>query len=86
MVNLISLKVLTPEKTLNFDNITSIIAPAYDGYLGILPNHAPLLSILKVGNLIFKDEEGEKKLKLSGGYLKVENNIVKILTEEIREG
>lgn len=76
------LKVITPERLVYSNDIQSIIAKGTKGYLGILPNHAPLLTSLEIGLLTIKDKDGIiEKIALNEGFLEVLNNEVTILTE-----
>lgn len=65
------LTILTPEATFFEKNVVSIVAPGYEGYLGVLAGHAPMLCELKKGNIRVKDEAGESTFTISGGYLLV---------------
>lgn len=77
-----TLQILTPERVVFKGNTTSVVVPAYDGYLGVLQNHTSLISQLVSG--IIKTKEG-KSFKIKNGYLKVQKNNVIILGEEISE-
>ncbi len=78
------LKVLTPEKIIFDDEVLSIIAPGSMGYLGVLTNHAPLMTTLKTGNLIVTDKNKIKHFyKVSRGFLEVNRNQVFLLVDSI---
>lgn len=78
------LSVVTPEKTELEINVRSIVAPGSEGYLGILSNHAPLITALKSGILSVVDEsDRESFFALSGGFLEVSGNIATILADAI---
>lgn len=79
------LEILTPEKMIFRGEITSLIVPGWDGYLGVLKNHAPLLSLLDVGTVEIKNINLIKKFKITRGYLKVFKNNATILGEKIEE-
>jgi F-type H+-transporting ATPase subunit epsilon len=60
MKNLILLKILTPERIVYQDSVKKIVIPTEDGEVGILPDHAPLVSILKSGEIrISKDTDND---------------------------
>jgi F-type H+-transporting ATPase subunit epsilon len=81
---LFKLSVVTPEKTELEINVRSIVAPGSEGYLGVLSNHAPLITALKPGVLSVVDEsDGESYYALSGGFLEVSANIATILADAI---
>jgi F-type H+-transporting ATPase subunit epsilon len=79
-------KILTPiEKKLDED-VVSIVAPGESGYLGVLANHAPLITTLRAGNLkVSYEGKPDKLYRIGGGILKVLRNEVVLLTETIEE-
>lgn len=82
MENTFKLNVLTPEKSVYSGNAQSAVAYGTNGSLGILPNHAPLLTTLEIGELRIIDNEGQThQFALSGGFMEVINNGVTILAE-----
>ena len=77
---MLKLNILTPEKELFSGEIISLTANALDGEIGILANHAPLITVLKKGRLEIKIPEGEsKRFEIEQGLLKVSNNQVSVL-------
>lgn len=78
------LSVVTPEKTVFEMDVRSIVAPGSEGYLGILSNHAPLITALMPGILSVNDEGGNEAFySVSGGFLEVSGNIATILADAI---
>ena len=78
------LKVVTPDGVAFQGRTISVVAPGTLGYLGILKNHAPLVTSLEKGNLTYKDEAGSPHtIKIEGGFLEVRNNRVLVLTDKI---
>jgi len=76
--------IVTPEERFYEDEVNSLIAPGSLGYLGILTDHAPLITELVPGKLTVKDTKGqEKTFALSGGFLEVLKNNVTILADSI---
>jgi len=76
------LAVVTPEKIVYEEEVVSIIAPGEVGYLGIMSNHAPIITSLVPGKLTVKDDKGEEiKLALSGGFLENSGNVCTILAD-----
>ncbi len=67
----IRLDVLTPEKLVFAGDVDMILASAVDGQLGILPHHAPLMTMLQPGDLVFRNAGKEESLVISGGFLEV---------------
>lgn len=80
------LMIFTPEEKVFEDPVVSIVAPGEAGYLGILADHAPLVTTLKRGRLEVTDRSGQKSSwKIASGFLEVVNNSATILTEEIEK-
>jgi F-type H+-transporting ATPase subunit epsilon len=79
MADVLSLEVVTPERLLVREDVTAVQAPAANGYLGILPGHAPLLAELGTGFLNY--EAGGKRwyLAVHGGYLEILADRVRVL-------
>jgi F-type H+-transporting ATPase subunit epsilon len=79
-----NLSIVTPEKLFYEGETNSLIAPGELGYLGVLTDHAPLITSLIPGKLIIKDvEEKEIIFAVSGGFLEVLKNKATILTDSI---
>ena len=76
------LEIITAERQVYSDEVDMVIAPGIDGQLGILPRHAPLMTILKSGELTVR-KEGEEDLyvAVSGGFMEVSGNRVSILAD-----
>lgn len=76
--------IITPEKIAYETEVTSIIAPGDLGYLGVLADHAPLITSLKTGKLEITETSGSKTtMTLSGGFMEVLKNNVTILADSI---
>ena len=65
------LQVVTPERMILDEMVTSIIAPGAAGYLGVLAHHAPLLTTLGDGRLTVRRGEEINEYRVSGGFLEV---------------
>ena len=75
-------KIVTPEKIIYENEILQVTIPAMSGEITILPNHIPLISVLKAGEMKIKDKNGEHNLAVSGGFLEVRgNNEIVILAD-----
>ena len=78
------LKVVTPDGVAYQGKTISVVAPGALGYLGILKNHAPLVTSLEKGSLTTRDSQGQtREFKIEGGFLEVRQNRVLILTDKI---
>jgi F-type H+-transporting ATPase subunit epsilon len=75
------LEVITPERKVYEDDVDMVIAPGSEGYLGILPHHAPLLTALGPGEFRVKKGGGEEVLAVFGGFMDVRGDRVTVLTE-----
>lgn len=74
--------VVTPERTLYDGGATAVVAPAYDGLVGILPRHAPFLSLLGTGPLVVRSPQGDQRFAVSGGFVQVVGNVVRLVAEK----
>lgn len=78
----IHVDIITPEKLALSDEVDFIAAPAFDGEIGILPGHTPLLTKLGVGELRLKKGEDVQYFAVSGGFLEVhKENYVQVFAE-----
>ena len=77
----IRLEIVTPERAVLTDDVDMVIAPASEGYVGILPHHAPLLTTLGPGELRIKKGGVETSLAVFGGFMDVRPDRVVVLTE-----
>ncbi len=75
------LEVITPERKVYEDDVDMVIAPGSDGYLGILPHHAPLLTSLGPGEFRVKRGGLEEILAVFGGFMDVRGDRVVVLTD-----
>jgi F-type H+-transporting ATPase subunit epsilon len=79
------LEIVTPEEIAFSDEIVSLVVPAYEGYLGVLAAHAPLLCQLKRGIITIKTEESELKFSTLGGFMEVTPQKTTILCESLNQ-
>src|SRR4030043_1572540 len=73
------LEIVTPEKMIFSGEVSSVLAWGVEGQLGILPHHAPLMTMLQPGDLVIKKEKEEEVLAISGGFLEVRPDKVIVL-------
>ena len=76
---MLTVTVISPEAVLFEGETDSIVAPAYDGEVGILTGHAPMMTLLGKGTL--RIGAGEQKFAIEGGFLQVVDNQVRVVTE-----
>ena len=85
--NTFMLEIVTPEQILFKDEVQFLVAPAVEGELGVLRNHAPLVAALKIGVLRYKDAQNkEQKIAMSGGFMEVVDNTARVLAETAEHG
>jgi len=81
------LKVVTPEEVVFEGDARSLVAPAWDGWVGILPGHAPFLTLMGEGPLSVEPESGDRReFQVGGGVMKVESNEVTVLADRVESG
>lgn len=80
MAGLLKVSVISPEATLFEGEAPSVTAPAFDGEVGILPQHAPMVTTLGAGVLRIGD--GTARFQVQGGFLQVVDDIVRVVTEK----
>jgi F-type H+-transporting ATPase subunit epsilon len=72
--------VVTPERTWLDELVDSVVIPVFDGELGILPGHSPLIARLGYGELRTKTGESVHRYYVDGGFAQVRDNVVTVLT------
>ncbi len=77
-----TVSVVSPERVLFQGDAASVIVPAYDGLLGILPRHAPLLALLGKGVLKVRASGGEQRFTVAGGFVQVKDDVVRVVAEQ----
>ena len=80
MPGTLKVSVISPEATLFEGEASSVVAPAFDGEVGILPSHAPMVTTL--GSGILRIDNGEARFQVEGGFVQVVDNVVRVVTEK----
>jgi len=80
--DVLKVSVISPERVLFEGTARGVIAPAFDGEIGILPMHAPLMTLLGKGTLRVDTTQGEKRFTVDGGFLQVVDDQVRVVTEQ----
>jgi F-type H+-transporting ATPase subunit epsilon len=78
----LKVSVISPERVLFEGTARGVIAPAFDGEVGILAMHAPLMTLLGRGTLRVDTAEGERRFQVDGGFLQVVDDAVRVVTEQ----
>ena len=77
----IQCQIVTQDKSLYEGQADLVLAPGTEGEIGILPNHAPLLTTLEMGVIRIKHEGEEQVFTITGGILEVRPDIVTVLAD-----
>jgi len=77
----IAVEIMTPERLVMQTQADSVVVPASDGELGILPHHTPLLAQLQPGQVRLRHGDALELFAVSGGFVQVEANKVSIFAE-----
>jgi F-type H+-transporting ATPase subunit epsilon len=75
------LEIVTPERLAYSDTVDAVVLPGSEGELGILPHHAPLVSMLGVGELRIRKGGAEESFAIVGGFLQVRPDKVVVMAE-----
>ena len=87
MADTFEIEIATSERLLAREKAVRAQIPAKDGYIGMLPDHAALLSELGIGALTFTTPEDHRfSLAVCGGFLEIKDNIVRVLTDVAEKG
>jgi F-type H+-transporting ATPase subunit epsilon len=78
---MLTVSVISPEKVLFEGQASGVVAPGFDGELGILPGHAPLMTVLGRGVLRLDGVGAGSRFQVQGGFLQVVDNVVRVVTE-----
>lgn len=73
--------VIGPEASVFQGEADALVAPAYDGQVGILPRHAPFMTLLGTGTLTVKHAGRQQRFTVRGGFLQVVSNRVRVVAE-----
>jgi F-type H+-transporting ATPase subunit epsilon len=76
--------VISPETSLFDGEAEAVVAPAYDGQVGILPGHAPFMTLLGSGVLTVRHQDETSRFDVSGGFLQVVDNVVRVVAEHVQ--
>ena len=71
--------VISAERSVFDGDASAVVVPAYDGLVGILPRHAPFMTLLGKGVVTIRRTGGTQKVEVSGGFLQVAKDVVRIV-------
>ena len=87
MAHTFTLAILTPEKTVFEGEVEYVQVPGTEGYLGVLANHAALVTALAAGTLTVRHAGGREEVwQVEGGFFEVSNNRATVLADSVRGG
>jgi F-type H+-transporting ATPase subunit epsilon len=81
MADTFQLEIVTPEKKVVDTAAEEVQIPGKNGYIGILPGHAPLITELSVGEITYRENSAEQRLAVAWGFAEILPNKVTILAE-----
>ena len=82
-LNNILLEVFTPDGVIFSDKVASVTLPGTKGVFSVLKNHAPIISSLTKGNIIYKIDDEPFKIEANGGFVEVKDNVVTVCLERV---
>jgi F-type H+-transporting ATPase subunit epsilon len=77
----LALEIVTPDRALVREEVDEVQLPGSQGYLGVLPGHTPLLTMLKVGELWYRIGQEKHYLAIAGGFVEVLPDRVTVLAQ-----
>jgi len=81
MADTLQLEIVTPERLVEKDTVEEVQIPGKNGYLGILPGHAPLITELGIGEIIYQVDRLTRRIAVAWGFAEVLPDKVTILAE-----
>ena len=77
----LKLEIVTPEKVAYSDDVDSVVLPAVEGEMGVLPMHIPVLTQIKPGELVVSKGGTKQYLAIGEGFVSVDQTSVKVMTD-----
>ncbi len=84
MTDKFTVEIITPDRPIFQSNATEVTIPSYEGEMGILKDHIPLITFLRPGLISIKDKD-EKKYYVEEGTVEFSNNNLLILTSTAKD-
>ncbi len=79
-----AVEIISPDKSILKSEAAEVTIPSYEGQMGILKDHIPLITFLRPGLIIIKENSGEKKFFIEDGTVEFSNNNLLILTSTVK--
>ncbi len=77
----LKLEIVTPDRLVLSREVDYVGAPGLEGDFGVLPNHVPFLTSIKIGNVLYKEDGKSHYVFVAGGFAEVSNSKITILAE-----
>ncbi len=77
------LQIVTHQRTVFDKDVTSVTMPGEEGYFGVMANHAPIIAVLKEGNVDIRIGKKTQRVWISGGFFEMESNRGTLLTDRL---
>jgi F-type H+-transporting ATPase subunit epsilon len=77
----LNLEIATPDRLVISQPVDEVVLPSVEGYMGVLPGHAPLLARLDAGEIAYRVGQERRRLAVSGGFAEILRDGVQILAE-----
>ena len=77
----LKLEIVTPEARIFSDDVDTVVLPGFDGEMGILPTHAPLVTILKPGELRYTKSGKTTEMAVGDGLVEITGSTTRVLTD-----
>lgn len=77
------LQIVTAQKTVFDEEVAALTLPGEMGYFGILAWHAPIVAVLKQGQMTIRQGTREEIVGISGGFVEMSNNVATVLADQI---
>ena len=84
MSDIFTIEIISPDQTILKQEANEVVIPSYEGQMGILNNHIPLITFLRPGIIKIKNKD-EKKFYVEEGTVEFSNNSLLILTSTARD-
>jgi F-type H+-transporting ATPase subunit epsilon len=78
----LSVALITPQQTVFEDQADMVVLPAWDGEVGILRGHAPMMALLGSGVMRVTRNDAEERFFVSGGFMQVADDVVSVLCQK----
>ena len=78
---MVRLEIVTPEAKTFSDNVDSVVIPGVEGEIGVLPMHAPLMTLLEPGELRVMKNGEETRLAVGEGFVEITQEKIAVLTD-----